>query len=233
GANAIAIRAAGAWATEHYGFRGDTHVKYTAQPRIAAMLVIEYADGREHRVATDGSWTAAASPITSSGLYAGEEYDARLAPACPPAVAGFDEPWAAAAVVEAMPVPGARVSPFVRRTEELSIAEVITTPAGRTVLDFGQNLVGRLRIRVSGPAGSVVTLRHAEVLEHGELGTRPLRAAAATDRYTLAGSGVEEWEPEFTFHGFRYAEIDGWPGEFDPADVTAVVVHSDMERTGW
>jgi alpha-L-rhamnosidase len=233
GANAIAIRAAGAWATEHYGFRGDTHIEYAEQPRVAALLVIEYADGRETRVATDGSWTAAASPITSSGLYAGEEYDARLAPACPPSVVGFGETWAAAAIVDAMPVPGARVSPFVRRTEELSVAEVITTPAGRTVLDFGQNLVGRLRIRVSGPAGAVVTLRHAEVLEHGELGTRPLRAAAATDRYTLAGSGVEEWEPEFTFHGFRYAEIDGWPGDVDPADVTAVVVHSDMQRTGW
>src|SRR6185312_10730385 len=105
------------------------------------------------------------------------------------------------------PAPEARTSPFVRRIQELPVQEVITTPAGKTVLDFGQNLVGRLRIRVSGPAGTTITLRHAEVLEHGELGTRPLRAAAATDLYTLAGSGVEEWEPEFTFHGFRYAQI--------------------------
>ncbi|KPC70532.1 hypothetical protein ADL26_16790, partial [Thermoactinomyces vulgaris] len=59
------------------------------------------------------------------------------------------------------------------------------------------------------------------------------RHAEATDRYTLAGDGVETWEPAFTFHGFRYAEVQGWPGEFDPADVTAVVVHSDMDRTGW
>ena len=76
-------------------------------------------------------------------------------------------------------------------------------------------------------------LRHAEVLEHGELGTRPLRQAAATDRLILAGDGELEWEPEFTFHGFRYAEVSGWPGEFDPSAVTAVVIHSDMERTGW
>jgi alpha-L-rhamnosidase len=86
---------------------------------------------------------------------------------------------------------------------------------------------------VSGPAGAEITLRHAEVLEHGELGTRPLRAAAATDHCTLSGDGAEEWEPEFTFHGFRYAEIEGWPGVVDPSAVTAVVIHSDMERTGW
>ena len=130
-------------------------------------------------------------------------------------------------------MPEARVSPFVRRLEELPVVEVITTPSGKTVLDFGQNLVGRLRMRVTGPAGTEIVLRHAEVLEHGELGTRPLRQAAATDRLTLAGDGELEWEPEFTFHGFRYAEISGWPGEFDPSAVTAVVIHSDMERTGW
>ena len=99
----------------------------------------------------------------------------------------------------------------------MAVQEVITTPSGRTVLDFGQNLVGRLRLTVDGPAGTVITLRHAEVLEHDELGTRPLRLAKATDTLTLAGDGPITWEPEFTFHGFRYAEIAGWPGAFDPA----------------
>ena len=129
--------------------------------------------------------------------------------------------------------PQARVAPPVRRFERLPVREVITSPSGKTLLDFGQNLVGRLRLDVAGPAGTVITLRHAEVLEHGELGTRPLRAAAATDRYTLRGGGAGDWEPEFTFHGFRYAEVEGWPGELDPSAISAVVVHSDMERTGW
>jgi alpha-L-rhamnosidase len=148
---------------------------------------------------------------------------------------GFDDSgWLDARTDTAKAItPVARTAPPVRATEELPVAEVITTPSGRTVLDFGQNLVGHLRIRVSGREGDTVVLRHAEVLEHGELGVRPLRHAKATDRYTLAGNGVETWEPAFTFHGFRYAEIQGWPGEFDPADVTAVVVHSDMDRTGW
>ena len=91
-----------------------------------------------------------------------------------------------------------------------------------------------LRIRVSGASGTVMTLRHAEVLEHGELAVRPLRTATATDSYTLRGDpSGEEWEPRFTFHGFRYAEVTGWPGELHKQDVTAVVYHSDLERTGW
>jgi len=238
GRNAIGVRLAGAWATERYGFRENARPLYADQPRFAGQLLVEYADGSHEWVVTDASWQASTGAITASGLYAGEDHDARLA-LVDATGRGFAQPgyddsgWMPAAVQEPIRTPEARVSPFVRRLDDLAVREVITTPAGRTVLDFGQNLVGRLRIRVSGPAGTVITLRHAEVLEHGELGTRPLRAAAATDHYTLAGDGVEEWEPEFTFHGFRYAEIDGWPGAFDPAAVTAVVIHSDMQRTGW
>lgn len=238
GRNAIGVRLAGAWATENFGFRDNAHSIYGDQPRFAAQLLVEYADGSQEWLATDASFRATTGPLVASGLYAGEEYDARRA-LVDDAGRSFSDPgyddaaWTAAAVLDAVAEPEARVSPFVRRLDERAVEEVIRTPSGKTVLDFGQNLVGRLRIRVSGPAGTEITLRHAEVLEHGELGTRPLRAAAATDRYTLAGDGVEEWEPEFTFHGFRYAEVTGWPGELDPAAITAVVVHSDMERTGW
>ncbi|WP_448256351.1 family 78 glycoside hydrolase catalytic domain [Microbacterium aurum] len=238
GRAALGVRLAGAWATESFGFRESAAPVYGDQPRFAAQLVIEYADGSSETIVTDAAWQASPGPITASGLYGGESFDARRV-LVDDEGRGFAEPgfdggaWAPVDVVESIPVPGARISPFVRRIEEISVREVITTPSGRTVLDFGQNLVGRLRIRVAGPAGTVVTLRHAEVLEHGELGVRPLRAAKATDTYTLAGGATEEWEPEFTFHGFRYAEVDGWPGELDPADITAIVIHSDMERTGW
>ena len=100
------------------------------------------------------------------------------------------------------------------------------------MVDFGQNLVGRLRIRVQGEAGQTVSLRHAEVLEKGELGTRPLRFAKATDHYSLKGDGIETYEPYFTFHGFRYVEIDGWD-DVKPQDLEAIVIHSDMKRTGY
>ena len=104
-------------------------------------------------------------------------------------------------------------------------------PSGKTLVDFGQNLVGFVRVRVAGPAGTEVVLRHAEVLEHGELGTRPLRRAEATDRFILSG-GDDVFEPTLTFHGFRYAEVTGWPGEFDPAALTAVVVGTDIRPIG-
>ena len=91
---------------------------------------------------------------------------------------------------------------------------VWTSPAGRTLVDFGQNLVGWVRVHVRGEPGTTVTLRHAEVLEDGELGTRPLRTAKATDRFVLSG-GDDVFEPTLTFHGFRYVEVDGWPGELD------------------
>ncbi len=235
GDNAIGVRIAGAWATERYGFREHARTIYGDQPAFAALLVVAFDDGTELRVRTaPDAWHSHPSPVIASGIYAGESYDARRE------LPGWSEPgfdasaWAPAVAGPDLVVPEARTSPFVRRIEELPVADVITTPSGETVLDFGQNLVGRLRITVRGAAGDTVTLRHAEVLEHGELGVRPLRAAEATDHYTLAGRyDGETWEPEFTFHGFRYAEVSGWPGEFDPADVTAVVLHSDMERTGW
>ncbi|WP_228374282.1 alpha-L-rhamnosidase [Demequina phytophila] len=225
GARTLTVDLAAGWFAEKYGWGGLEKCMYGSdQPRFSAVLTLEYADGTVEEVVTDGSWDVTdEGPVIASGIYAGEHVDARK-----------ENPttWvpAASSPVEVAPVP--RTSPPVRATQELAAVEVIRTPSGATVLDFGQNLVGHLRIRVSGPAGTTVTLRHAEVLENGELALRTLRRAAATDRYTLAGDREEVWEPRFTFHGFRYAQLDGWPGTLDPANVTAVVVGSDMRRSG-
>ncbi|HEX5994639.1 MAG TPA: family 78 glycoside hydrolase catalytic domain [Jiangellales bacterium] len=233
GRNAVGTMLAGGWFTERYGFAGRARTIYGDQPRFAAMLVIDYADGTQQTVRTDTGWRVSGNgPVVASGIYAGETYDARrfrVGWAQP----GFDDTeWVTASVANSSVIPSARSGPVVRAIEELAVLETITSPSGRTILDFGQNLVGRVRIRLAGPAGHTVRLRHAEVLEDGELATRLLRAADATDSYTLAGQTEEVWEPRFTFHGFRYVEIEGWPGAFDPAAVTAVVIHSDMERTG-
>ncbi len=123
--------------------------------------------------------------------------------------------------------------PPVRVTEVLPAVEVSRSPSGATLVDFGQNLVGWVRLRVRGAEpGAEVSVRHAEVLEHGELGIRPLRTAKATDTYLLAGGGEEVLEPTLTFHGFRYAEIDGVE-DLAAEDVEAVVAGSDLRRTGW
>jgi alpha-L-rhamnosidase len=121
----------------------------------------------------------------------------------------------------------------VRVTDELNVVKEFNSPSGKRLLDFGQNLVGRLKITVEGEEGTVITLRHAEVLENGQLGVRPLRTAKATDTYTLRGGGAENWAPRFTFHGFRFAEITtSHPLKSEPT-VVAQVIHSDMRRTGW
>lgn len=235
GANAIGATVADGWFRGLLGFEGGKRNVYGEQLALLAQLEIRYRDGNVQTVRTDEHWRAGPGPIRATGIYPGEIYDARAELDGWSGPGFADDGWSA---VQTKPLDlGILVAPPgppVRRIEEVTPVSVITSPSGRTLVDFGQNLVGRLRIRVTGPAGQVVTLRHAEVLEHGELGTRPLRVAKATDQYILRGSGAAEvWEPRFTYHGFRYARIDGWPGEFDPAHVTAIVLHTDMERTGW
>ncbi|MCU1526499.1 MAG: alpha-L-rhamnosidase, partial [Frondihabitans sp.] len=233
GPNVIGVSLAGGWFTESFGFAGSAKPFYGSDPAVAAQLVIDYVDGGSVTVATGPEWLATGtSPVLDSSIYDGESYDARLE------TFGWSRPgfdtagWTPVRVDGAPPVvPSARISPAVRSIQEVAVESVETSASGRQILDFGQNLVGRLRIRVQGEAGTVVTLRHAEVLENGELGIRPLRHAKATDSYTLRG-GEEVWEPRFTFHGFRYAEVTGLSAPIDPADVTAVVIHSDMRRTG-
>lgn len=234
GRNAIGAILGDGWFRGRLGYHGGRRNIYGDRLALLAQLEIVYEDGTTARIVTDETWRAGASPILCSDIYDGETYDARLEKpgwSSP----GFDDSdwagvrplaWDFATLV-------APTGPPVRRTERVAPIAITTSPPGRTLLDFGQNLVGRLRLVVNGPAGQTITLRHAEVLENGELCTRPLRLAAATDRYVLKGGGPESWEPRFTFHGFRYAEVDGWPGEIGKDSVYAVVCHSDMERTGW
>jgi alpha-L-rhamnosidase len=233
GGNAIGATLADGWYRGRLGFHGGKTGVYGDRTALIAQLEITYADGTTERVVTDGGWRCAAGPVTAAGLYDGERYDARLLSAGW-STAGFDDrSWLPADLVEhdrALLV--APTGPPVRRIETLRPVERLTGPDGETILDFGQNISGRLRIRVRGPAGHTVSFRHAEVLEDGALALRPLRDAAALDRYTLRGGDAEEWEPRFTMHGFRYAQVDGWPGELDPGDIEAVVCHTDMRRTG-
>jgi alpha-L-rhamnosidase len=233
GANAIGVSLAGGWYTEKFGFRPDSVPYYGEQPAVAVQLVLTFDDGSTRVIVSDESWRATGDgPVESASIYDGEEYDARREMPGWNDI-GFDaSAWERAAERECTVRPGARTAPAVRVIEEVPVATTLESAGGEQILDFGQNLVGRLRITVDGPAGTVVTLRHAEVLEHGELGVRPLRLAKATDRYVLAGDGPRTWQPDFTFHGFRYAQISGLPAPIDPTSVTAEVVHSDMRRTG-
>jgi alpha-L-rhamnosidase len=231
-ANAIGVVLADGWARGFLGFLPKRN-RYTDRLALLAQLEITLADGRKMRVVSDDSWQAATGPILASDLYNGETYDARLEIAGWSSVGFDDAQWAGVRPFEWEAELVAPVGPPVRRIEKVEPVSIGKSPSGKTILDFGQNLVGRIRIRTQGQSGAQITLRHGEVLEDGELFAKALRFAEATDRYTMKGNGAEEWEPEFTFHGFRYAEIDGWPGEVKAGDVRAVVCHSDMQRTGW
>ncbi|PYE51013.1 glycoside hydrolase family 78 protein [Deinococcus yavapaiensis] len=234
GRNALGALIGDGWYRGRLGFGGGRRNLYGQHLALLAQLELTYADGRVERVVTDESWRASTGPILAADLYDGETYDARReAPGW--TQAGFDDgAWHAVRVTSRdLATLVAPDGPPVRRIEERPPVRIFTSPSGKTLVDFGQNLVGWVRFTVRGEAGRTITLRHAEVLEHGELGTRPLRFADATDRYTLKGEGAETYEPRFTFHGFRYAEVEGWPGELTPSDLVAVVVHSDLERTGW
>ena len=157
---------------------------------LLAQLEIEYVDGSTERIVTDKSWTASTGPILSNSLYDGESYDARLELDGWATVDYDDSAWQTVAVLKQdLEILEAPLGPPVRCIEELAPVSISTSPSGKILVDFGQNLVGWLRIHVEGPTGQTVTLRHAEVLENGELGTRPLRHAAATNHYTPAGGG--------------------------------------------
>jgi alpha-L-rhamnosidase len=204
---------------------GERRALYGDRLALLAQLEVTTQDGEVHVLATDATWTARESGVIADDLYDGQRTDRRI---------GGRDRTAAVEVVDAEL--GRLVAPDgppVRATQTLPAVEVRRSPSGAQIVDFGQNVVGwvRLRVRDHEP-GHEVVVRHAEVLEDGELGVRPLRSAKATDSYVLAGGGEEVLEPTLTFHGFRYAEISGIP-EVRADDVEAVVAGSDLRRTGW
>jgi alpha-L-rhamnosidase len=234
GDNALGAWLADGWYRGRIGFNGGYRNLYGDKVAVLAQLHVTHDDGTTTVLGTDTEWKASFGPIRFTGLYEGETYDARELPegwSRP----GFDDAhWHPVVVVPRDPATlVAPEGPPVRCTGEIRPVSVTESPSGNLVLDFGQNLVGRLRITVRGEAGATVTLRHAEVLQDGEIYTRPLRLADATDRYTLAGAEEETWEPRFTLHGFRYAEVSGWTGGNAAENIVARVYHTDMERTGW
>jgi alpha-L-rhamnosidase len=233
GENALGATLGDGW---YRGFLGGREQRNVYGDRLALLLQLQivYADGRVQTECSDASWTTSTGPIIAADIYNGERYDARLEkPGW--SEAGYDDgDWAGVQVVEASKeILVAPLGPAVRRIEEIEPVEILHTPAGETVVDMGQNMVGWLRLKVQGEAGTMVTLRHAEVLDQeGNLYTENLRFAQQIVAYTLKGGGIEVYEPHFTFQGFRYVAVDGYPGELKLDALTGVVVHSDMARTG-
>ncbi len=224
GANDLEILLGNGWYRGRLGWHGQ-RAFYGDRLAALAQLEIECADGSTHVLATGPDWTHRPSTVLDDDLYDGQHTDLRrstnsASDSAPVPVDVLDEDLARLVPAASAPIRAVAVVPAVAITE---------SPSGKRLIDFGENLVGWVRLRVRGNAGDEVTVRHAEVLEDGELGVRPLRSARATDTYVLAGAGDELCEPSLTFHGFRYAQVDG--GEIVSAE--AVVLSSDLPATGW
>jgi len=208
---------------------------------LSTQINLRYTDGSHETIQTGADWQFTDGPITYTELYHGEIYDARKEQL---------ENWQPTSVY---PTKDFVIEPFdgdpVRRIESIKPIAFITTPKGEKVLDFGQNLTGRVRLKVTGTAGDKVTMRHAEVLDKdGNFYTENLRVARCTNTYILKGDGIETYEPFFTFQGFRYVAIDEHPGCMgeqqkrssfatspgciNPDDFEAIVIHSDMKKIG-
>ncbi len=236
GVNAWGAMLGDGWAA---GFVGLGYRQtWSDRPTFLAQLRIEHADGTTTLVTTGPAWTFAFGPLLVSDMFMGEDYDARLE------FPGWSKPgfagagWAPVAVFTDPGTPLAW-SPFapVRPQEVLQPVapprEFKGWPRSTWVFDFGQNLVGRIRLKVKGPRGLTVTLRHAEILNpDGTLYTANLRSARSEDRVTLKGDGEEVFEPRFTFHGFRYVSLYGPEGAVTADAVTAVVLHSELAPAG-
>jgi len=239
GANAIGAYLAPGWYAGNVGMFGPG--QYGRRPSLLAQLEVEYTDGTTERITSGTGWRAATGPIVAADLLNGETYDARketpgwTSP-------GFDDgSWlgvrGAGDVGPGLIV--AQVDGPVRVERELTPRQITQPKPGVYVFDLGQNMVGAVRLRVSGDAGTTVSLRHAEVLNpDGTVYTANLRSAAATDTYTLKGQeekgqpkAEEIYEPRFTFHGFRYVEVTGFPGTPTAKAVTGRVMHTSAPFT--
>lgn len=204
--NVIGLSLGNGWYRGRLGWEGKDAL-YGNELGAFSELTVVFDDGHRQFIATDESWRAGASATTANSIYDGQTVDARRESrgwAAP----GFDDSgWLGVHRVDFdLDRLDRPIAEPVVRYESIKPQEIWTSPSGKTLIDFGQNLVGWLRFTVQGRAGQVITVRHAEVLEHGGLGVRPLRDAKATDRFILSGRD-DAFEPTKTFHGFRYAEV--------------------------
>jgi len=238
--NIFGVEVGEGWFAGRIGFGKKKRCLYGDRLAFIAQLEVVYESGDRYTLVSDNSWKSHLSATTRAENYNGEDYDTREEQDGWNSDINADEQsWTP---TEELAFPSASILaaeiPPIRAMERLSPLKIFKSKSGKTLVDFGQNLVGKLEVRLpAAPTdGHQVTFKHAEVLEHDELGTRPLRGAKATDNVLLSQKQAATWSPKFTFHGFRYAQIEGWPTDDampSKDDLTAVALYSDMKRTGW
>lgn len=233
GNNAIGIVLGSGWYRGFIGFDGQ-HDFYGKQIAALFQLNIKYTDGTTETVVSDESWKCSTGSITSSEIYHGESIDNRKGqPGWDKT--GFDaSKWSPVKLKDNNDVNLiATYNEPITKHEVFKAVKVFTTPKGENVIDFGQNLVGWVQVKVTGKAGDRITLTHAEVLDkEGNFYIANLRPAKQKNEYILKGGAEETFEPHFTFQGFRYIKVEGYPGTIKPENFNAITLYSDMKLTG-
>lgn len=209
------------WYKGDYGLSSKKDV-YGDRFVLLAELHMEYEDGTREVLTTDTDWKARKSPVTYSDIYNGEIVDCSQV---------STEVYDTCEVSMGYDKLRARLNPPILIHERLKPIEVIHTPAGETVLDMGQNMVGWVAFTVTAPAGTRIRLQHGEILQDDCFYVENLRTAKQEFIYTCH-EGVNHVRAHFTFYGFRYVLVEGWPYEVKAEDFTGCVIHSDMEETG-
>jgi len=232
GDNAVGVMLGNGWYKGRFGFRGEEGGHYGDSFALLCELIVQFADGTSEVIASDTSWKSAPSYILDSSIYDGEVQDAtrKLADWSSPS---YDrEAWSAVRPIDIdYSLLEARRSIPVRIKEKLKPIKVIHTPKGETVLDLGQNMVGWISFINRAPKGSKIFLQYGEEMQDGCFYRENFRSAKAEFTYISDGQVVEV-QPYFTFYGFRYVKVEGWPGEVSIEDFVGCVVYSDLEQTG-
>ena len=233
GSNVLGVTLGNGWYRGIIGYANNINV-YGKDIALLCQLNIEFSDGTSESIISDETWKSSTGAIRYSEIYNGETLDARLEKAGWTLPGYDDSKWSSVKTVQhPMDVLVATWNEPVKKHETFVPVKIFKTPAGEHVIDFGQNLVGWVQMKVSGQAGDKVVLSHAEVLDKaGNFYTENLRQAKAQNTYILKGDGLETFEPHFTWQGFRYVKIEGYPGEIKPENFTAVALYSDMKPTG-
>ena len=233
GGNAIGITLGSGWYRGYLTWDVIPN-NYGKDIALLFQLDIVYADGTTESIVSDESWKSSTGDIRYADIYHGETIDARKEKKGWTGAGHNDKEWSKVKVANhPLNTLVATINEPVKKHETFKPVKVIMTPTGEKVIDFGQNLVGWVVVKANGRSGDTIKIHHAEVLDkQGNFYTENLRFAKAEDSYVLKGEGEETIEPRFTFHGFRYIEVSGYPGELKPENFTAVALYSDMKPAG-
>ncbi|MBN2000653.1 family 78 glycoside hydrolase catalytic domain [candidate division KSB1 bacterium] len=234
GENSIGSILGDGWYRGHLGWWDNNRNTYGKALGLLLRFEIRCEDGTERTIMTDKSWKAAPGPILKSDIYNGETYDARLEMPWWSSPGFDDSGWKEVkSLKHSKTILIASAGENVKKIKEIRPVGYFVTPKGEKVFDLGQNMVGWVRLKVKGNSGDRVVLKFAEVLDQkGNFYTENLRKIECTDTYILKGTVEEIYEPRFTFHGFRYVKVEGYPGELTKDSITGIVIHSDMKPIG-